>query len=307
MDLSTAGRRLSTLVADHRGPGADAPTPQRAAPVGLVHAVLVDGCAALDHVAELPALARQNVGSARLGTDLLAQADAVASVAAHLAVVLRSDGPGFRGDLGAARGDLAARSGLASLGPDETDTSLILAAENISQALSLAARVVLVLARLRARRRRARRLASMRRGPATQAARWVSRWVARIASLPLATGIADLWPFARTHPAAVAVAAAFAVLVVSVGRRARPHTVGPLGTALGVLGELAADVVGVVASVLMPHAMPLVLALVDLVTGTRGTRRHRPTERGKAGCVGFTNDRPRPRRARREHRERRDE
>jgi hypothetical protein len=292
-DLSTAGCRLSIVVADHRGACVDVPAWCRTAPVGLVPAVLVDGCAALDRVAELPALARERARRAnRSGADLVAQADAVASVAAHLAIVLRGEGTGFRGDL-PARSGLA---GLAGFGPNETDESLILAAENVSQALSLAARLVLVLAPLRARRRRARQLAVLRRrGPATR----VARWVARATSLPLATGVAYVWPITGAHPAAVAVAAALAVVAVSVGRRARPRIVGPLGAVLGLLSDL----VGLVTSGLLPHAVLLVLAVVDLVTGIRAAGPRRPAERGEAGCTGFTNGHPRPRRARREHRD----
>jgi hypothetical protein len=122
----------------------------------------------------------------------------------------------------------------------------------------------------------------------------------RVASLPLTIGS----PIAPTHPTAVVVTAVLAVLVVSVGRRARPRFVGPLGTVLGLLGDLVGGLVCVVANALLPHAVLLVLALVDLVTSTRGARRHRPAESGEAGCVGFTNGCPRPRRARREHRDR---
>lgn len=298
-DLSTAGRRLSIVVADHRGGPVGVPTRRRAASVGLAEAV-VENCWALGRVVELPALARLHTGTARrAGADVVAQADAVAAVAAQLAVVLGGERAGFRGDRRAGRGDLAAHSGLvglAGLGPngtDETDESLIPAAENVSQALSLAARMVLVLASLRARRRRARRLAALlRRGPATRLA-W---WVARLASLPLATG-AHAW---TTDPVAVAVAAVVAALAVPVGLRARPRVVGPLGAVLGALGDL----VRVAASVALPHAVLLVLALVDLVTSIRTTGPHRPAGRGEAGCIGFTTGRPRPRRARREHRDR---
>jgi hypothetical protein len=296
-DLSTAGRRLSTAVADHRRACVDMPTRRRPVLVGLAHAV-VDGCDALGRMAELPALARLHAGTARrAGADVVAQADAVAAVAAHLAIVASGGGTGFRGDLRAGRGDLAAhsgRAGLAGLGPnetDETDESLILAAETVSQALSLAARLLLVLARLRARRRRACRLAVfLRRGPATRLAWWV-----RIASLPIATGVAHGGRIAvTTHPVAVAVAAV-AVLAVSVGRRARPRLVGPFGAVLGLLGDL----VGVVASMVLSHAVLPVLALVDLVglvASIRAAGPRRPAEGGEAGWVGFTSGRPRPRR-----------
>ena len=184
-EFSTAGRRLSIVVADHRRACVDMPTPRRPALVGLARAV-VEGCDALERVAELPALARLHAGTAHradadtAAQDVVAQADVMAAVAAYLAVVAGGQGTGFPGGRRAG-GDLAAhsgRAGLAGLGPNETDEndeSLILAAENACQALSLAARLLLVLGRLRARRRRARRLAVfLRRGPATRLTRWVS-------------------------------------------------------------------------------------------------------------------------------------
>jgi hypothetical protein len=293
-DLSTARHRLSIAAAERRRACAGAPMENGVARAGLVHAVLVDGCRALDRVAELPGLVRQHARHGCLvGVDLVAQADAVASAAARLAVVLRIPGTGFRGDLA-----VPAFARLAGLGPNETDESLILAVENVSLALSLAARLVLVLARLRARRRLARRLAVVCRGrTAGWAARWAIRWGVRVASLPLATGLAYGLPIAGTHPTAVAVAV-LAASVMSMGRRARPCIVGPVGIIVALLGDL----VGIAASVVLPHAVLLILALADVVSALPAAgRAHRFIERDER--VGFSSHHPRRRRARREDRD----
>lgn len=285
-NLSTAERRLSITLAEHRRASACAPTQPSVARAGLMHAALVDCCHALDWVADLPELARQHARhDGWVGADLVTQADAVASAATHLAVVLRGPGAAFRSELAA-----PALAGLAGLGPNETDASLILAAENVSLALSLAARLVLVLARLRARDRRARRLAMVFRS------RPVERAV-RVASLRLATGPAHAWPIAPPHPTAMAVSLVLAALVLSASRRVRPRLVGPAV----VVVDLLVNLVGAVA---LPYAALLVLALVDLVTGIRAAGRvRRLAARGERECVGFNSDHRRPRRARREHRD----
>jgi hypothetical protein len=297
-DLSANRRRLSSVVADHRSIRADAPT-RGSARVRLAHAVLVDGCGALDRVTELPALAREQISlSHHVGADLVAQADAVASAAARLAVVLRGQGIGFRGDQDEFRGDVDAPPGLAGLmglGPNETDESLILAAENISLALSLAARLVLVLARLRARTCRGRRLAMVFPG------RPAARWAVRVASLPLASHLAHVGPTVPPHPAAVVVAAVLAALVASVGRQVLLRLVGPVGAVVGLLGEL----VGAVVSVALPHVVLLVLAFVDVLTATPAVgRTHRPAACREQGRLGVTSRHRRPRRVRREPRDR---
>lgn len=293
-DLSTARRRLSIVVAEYRCASTSAPTWASVARARLAYAVVVEGCRALDRVAELPALAPQFAGQAsQVGADLEAQADAVVSAAARLAGVLRGRGTGFRGDRCAFRGDLTAPpvlACLAGLGPnetDETDESLLLAAENVSLALSLAARLVLVLSRLRARRCRVRQLAVICR-------RRTVRWGVRAASLPLATGLAHGWPIAPTHPTAVAVLLLVA-LVMSAGRPARPRVVGPIGFVAALLGDLA----GVVASVALPHLVLLVLALADAVNAVTVGGAH-PTEHDESGYVGLSGRRTRPRRARRD-------
>jgi hypothetical protein len=289
-DLSTARRRLSIMVADHLRASAQGPTqPTRAR---LAHAVL--GCRVLDRVAELPALARQHPGSVgRAGADLVTQADAVASVAARLAVVLRGPGTGFRGDLAAPPG----LAGLAGLGPNETDASLILAAENVSLALSLATRVVLVLARLHTHRRRARRVVMVLW---ERLAGRAAPCAVRVASLPWATDLAHGWSAAPTHLTAVVVGVALAASVLSVGRRARPRHVGPVRAFVDLLGEVVGAAV-VVASVALPHAALLVL--VDVVIRAVRRRALRPAGRGESGCVGFTCGRPRPHRTHPEHRD----
>jgi hypothetical protein len=175
-ELSAARARLSIAVADYDSARAAAPTQLAAARARLAAAIVLDRCAALDRAAELPALARNQAYQARrAGAELVTQADSVASVAARLAAVLRGEGTGFRGDL-------AAPTRLAGLGPNETDESLILAAENVSLALSLAARLVLVLARRQAGRGLARRLAIVLRQRAAE-------WAVRVASLPLLTDL----------------------------------------------------------------------------------------------------------------------
>lgn len=192
-ELSATPGRLSIVVADYDGARNAAPLRLTAARARLAAAVLVDGCAALDRVAELPVLARDQAHRARRpGPDVVAQADRLASVSARLAAMLRGEGTGFRGDLAA----LSRFDCLAGLGPNETDESLILAAENVSQALSLAARLVLVLARLDARAGRASRLTTavrlataLRLRTAGWTARWVRRWAVRVAALPLSTDL----------------------------------------------------------------------------------------------------------------------
>lgn len=302
-DLSTARHRLSLVIAEYRRACTAAPIRARVAwaRMRLVHGVVVEGCRALDRVAELPALVRPLAGPAgRFGDDLEAQADAVASAAARLAVLLRSQGTGFRGDPAGFRGDLPAPglARLAGLGPNETDASLILAAENVSRTLSLAASVVLVLARLRAPRRRARRLAVFVRAcPAG----WAARWVVRAATLPLAAHLLQRSPVAPIPSAAVVVGTVLAALVALASRRVPVRLPGPVRTALDLLGDLA----DVAVAVALPHAVLLALALVDLTTDTWTTAHpHRRAGRGEPGCVGFTPHRPRPRRTRREHRDR---
>jgi hypothetical protein len=301
-DLSETAARLSTVVAHLRGARSGAAAQSGVAQGRLAHAVLAEGCRALDRIAVLPAMARQQARPASVaGADLETQADALASVAARLAAVVRGETAGFRGDLGA-------RSGLAGLGRRETDASLILAAENVSLTLSLAARVVLVLARLRVRRLRARRLATVL---GARLAGQAERWVVGVASLPVCIGFARCWLLARTHPVAavvavVLVALVLAVLVMSVGGRVRPRLVGPVWAVV----DLVADLVGVLASVTLPHGVLLACALAgaiaDAVAGVRAARPPRPPDRarGRAVRVGFTSGGPRPRRAHREHRDR---
>ncbi|HEX3781315.1 MAG TPA: hypothetical protein VHX38_16765 [Pseudonocardiaceae bacterium] len=127
-----------------------------AEPSTVTAIALADAVRGLGRVAELPALARH--AGCPVDAGLVAQVDAVASIAAHLAAILGGQEPEHRvvsgpdhrrAGLGAdLAGGLADETGL---GPNEMVPSLILAAE----VLSLAARVVLVMARLTRSRSRA--------------------------------------------------------------------------------------------------------------------------------------------------------
>lgn len=277
-ELSVTAHRLSIVAATERSDR------------GLVP----EGCRALDRVAELPELARGTAYRADIG--VVEQADRLSSVAAYLASLLRSAGIGFRDEAGPFRGATGERAaghgsglgdGLAelpSLGPNETNLSLILVAET----LSLAAQLILVLARLdrrRGRECRALRLFECRvAGPAV-------RWTGRVVALLLSTDLIHLWPMAWV---AVWALVMLAVLTALIRRRAASHPV-----------RIAADLLGVAASVALPHAVLVVLALAEFATRNRpGHSPRRATgrdERSSAGCVGFTSQPRRARRDRREH------
>src|SRR5437879_5486901 len=81
-ELSAIQARLSIVVAYHHGAQDAAPARRAAARARLAAAVVVDGCAALDWVAELPVLARQ---VRRAGPEVVAQAERLVSVAERLA------------------------------------------------------------------------------------------------------------------------------------------------------------------------------------------------------------------------------
>lgn len=283
-DLSTTGHQLATTAV------ADPVT----VPLCPARALVRSGCIALDRVVELPMLAREatRLMAHRAGAEVVAQADRLAAVAADLAVVLRAGGIGFSGegrpgidglvsDLGVGLGSLA------SLGPNETDEILILVAET----LSLAARLVLVLARLHARRGRDRRAmhafsARIVRRPACLAV----GWTVRVGSLSLWTDLVHLWPVASI---ATWAAAAPVVLMALVARFVRSRPV-----------LAVANLVGATTSAALPHPVLVVLALAEFLAGNRLYRSPDPAFRHSGHTsprwVGFTS---RPREASGDHRE----
>ena len=287
-ELSATARRLAPTVISE----------PVTAPVRPAHAHVRDGCRALEQVAALPALARQVTRQVvrQADANVVAQADRVAAVAADLAEVLRAgvagfcaevspDADGLHRDLGVGLGALS------HLGPNETDESLILVAET----LSLAARLVLVLARRHARGSRVHRAADMFPGQvARRPAQWPARWTAastvRVVSLPLWTDLVHLRPTASIGPWAAVV---LAVLVTLVARFAPSRLV-----------VVIANLLSVITCAALPHPALVAVALANFLTGNRLYRppghAFRHTRQPSPGCVGFTS---RPGKASGDHRE----
>jgi hypothetical protein len=220
----------------------------------------------------------------------------MAAVAADLAVVLRGGGTGFCGEVRPDTDGLDRNLGVglgapARLGPNETDESLILVADT----LSLAARLVLVLARLHARRSRVHRTAHVFPGQvARRSPRWPARstaaWTVRVVSLSLWTDLAHLCPAASIVGWAAVV---LAVLVTLLARFAPSHP-----------ALVVANLLSVLTSAALPHPALVALAFADSLTGNWLYRppRHalRHTRQPSPGCVGFTS---RPGKASGDHRE----
>jgi hypothetical protein len=173
------------------------------------------------------------------------------------------------------------------------DESLILVAET----LSLAARLVLVLARLHARRSRVHRAAQVLAGqvarrPPRRPARSMAAGTVRVVCLSLWTDMAHLCPAASIAGWAAVV---LAVLVTLLARFA------PSRPAL-----VVANLLSVMTSAVLPHPALVALALTDSLTGNW---LHRPpghalrhTRQPSPRCVGFTS---RPGKASGDHREHR--
>lgn len=227
-ELSATARRL-------------APADPEITPIHTAPALLRDGCRALDRVAELPVLARQTTRQAgrRVGPVIVAQADMLASVATDLIAVLRGEtgtgGSDLGWDLGISLG------GSERLGPNETDESLILVAET----LSLAAQLVLILARLSDSRARRGLVCQAMRVFSARAVWLAEAWAVRVVSLRLSADLVHVWLSVSTTVSAVVVLAGLAVLL---RRFAAFRSVRAL-----------ADLISVVTEVALPHLAPAAL------------------------------------------------
>jgi hypothetical protein len=284
-DLSVAARRLTSA-------GAAEPM---TAPVRPAHVLVWEGCDALDLLSELPVLTRQATRHTAHRTEvcLVAQADRVAAVAVDLVAVLRGGG-GFRSAAGPGAADLGVGLGvLTRLGPHETDEGRILVAET----LSLAARLVLVLARFYSGRGRVRRAARVFLGRTAQCpARWIGGWAVRVVCLRLSIDLGHPWP---TAAIADWVAVVLAVLVALVGQFVPSR-----------LSQVVANLFSVVVGVALPHPVLVVLALADFLAGSRlsrsqGDARRRPGACARAAVTGVRRVRQPPREASGDHREHR--
>ncbi|HEX3780308.1 MAG TPA: hypothetical protein VHX38_11620 [Pseudonocardiaceae bacterium] len=244
-----------------------------AAPDAQGAAGLVDACRVLDRVAELPALAPRRVRSPS-HADVVAQADALNSVAAQLSTLLRRGQCADGAEAGAVgRGAV----GRADLGPNETRASLILAAET----MSLSARLCLALARL------GQRPGCLRRELFTSVVPGM-RWVFRVAASTVSIDVGHLWPVVLAGVAGVAVTFGWSVA----HRAACRATV-----------RVVADVVGLLTTPVAPHLVVLVVALVDALTTQRFAYLTRHLRAGRADearprAVGFDSPAPRSPRTR---------